>query len=112
MVQIQSMGPETMEQHGRLNDTELALAGTVAELIEKLPLSTIRNEAMVTALLAHGPVIMEAVLELRDVRNALAGCKERIERSVQASNAFSEPLASIHDDLSYVLDKVRFVLRD
>jgi hypothetical protein len=98
---------------GVLTDTELALAATIADLVDKIPdVSAYRTDALNRALMEHAPVIMEAVKELRDVRTALAGVLTVLEGTYTESNAFSEPLSSIHTNLGFVLSRVRYVLRD
>lgn len=82
----------------RLSDAEIQIAGTLADLILKMPIYTIKTEATQEAIAAHSGVMLMALTEVRDTRDqvrALESILAHIE--YLARRSFQEPCPEILD---------------
>lgn len=91
----------------RLSDAEIQIAGTLANLILKMPIQTIQTEATHEAIAAHSGVMLYALIEVgetRDQARALVALLERIEWLSRRS--FQEPCPEIMELAARALERV------
>lgn len=95
----------------RLSDAEIQIAGTLADLILKMPIQTIKAEATQEAIAAHSGVMLMALTEVRDTRDqsrALGSILEHIE--YLARRSFQEPCPEILDLVNQAQQRVVWLM--
>lgn len=96
--------------HERLSETELAIVGSLVEIITSRLYMHERSTAAQEAVSEHAETFLLAIKELIVMRKVMIEASDALEVIVKLSaGTFSEPLSTIHDEAMAINEIARWM---